>query len=169
MKPRTVTIERLIDAPAQRIFDVLADPRLHCAFDGSGAVHDPRATAPSRLSLGSKFVMSMRIRPPSAHPADLLQVLVAIMSRGRLTNTVVEFEDGVQIGWRNFGRHVWRWQLLAAASDATIVRETFDYSTNITPLLLDLVGFPAKNAAAMTASLERLADLTSHGGVAADT
>jgi hypothetical protein len=111
----------------------------------------------------------MRLRPPSAHPADLLQVLVAIMSRGRLTNTVVEFEEGAQIAWRNFGRHVWRFQLQPADSDGTIVRETFDYSTNITPLLLDLVAFPARNAAAMTASLDRLADLTGHNTRATNT
>jgi len=159
MKNRAVTVERVIHAPAQRIFEVLADPLQHRVFDGSGAVRDPRPTAPSRLSLGAKFVMRMRLRPPSAHPADLVQVLVAIMNRGRLTNTVIEFEDGTQIAWRNFRRHVWRWHLQPVDNDSTIVRETFDYSTNTFPPLLELVGFPAKNAAAMTATLDRLATL----------
>jgi uncharacterized protein YndB with AHSA1/START domain len=159
MKNRAVTVERVIAAPAQRIFDVLADPRQHRIFDGSGAVHDPRPTAPPRLSLGAKFVMRMRVRPPSPHPADLLQVLVAVMSRGRLTNTVVEYEEGAVIAWRNFGRHVWRWQLSPADNDSTVVRETFDYSTNTFPPLLELVGFPAKNSVAMTASLDRLATI----------
>jgi uncharacterized protein YndB with AHSA1/START domain len=157
MKNRVVTVERIIDAPAQRIFDVLADPRQHRVFDGSGAVYESRPTAPPRLSLGAKFTMRMRVRPSSAHPADLLQIAVAIINRGRLTNTVVEFDDGTQIAWRNFGRHVWRWQLRPAGSKSTIVRETFDYSTNTFPALLELVGFPAKNATAMTASLDRLA------------
>jgi uncharacterized protein YndB with AHSA1/START domain len=159
MKNRAVTVERIIDAPRQRIFEVLADPRRHRVFDGSGAVHDPRPTAPPRLSLGATFVMRMRVRPPSAHPADLVQVAVAIMNRGRLTNTVVEFEDGAQIAWQNFGRHVWRWRLQSIGDGTTLVCETFDYSTNIFPPLLELVGFPAKNAAAMAASLDRLATL----------
>jgi hypothetical protein len=41
----------------------------------------------------------------------------------------------------------------------TVVRETFDYASNMLPALLDLVGFPAKNATAMTASLDRMATM----------
>jgi hypothetical protein len=40
-----------------------------------------------------------------------------------------------------------------------VVRETFDYASNMLPALLDLVGFPAKNATAMTASLDRMATM----------
>ena len=159
MKCRAVTVERVIDAPAHRIFDMLADPSRHPVLDGSGAVHQPAPSAPQRLSLGAQFVMRMRIRPPTVHPADLVQVAVALMNRGRLTNTVVEFDEGTTIAWRNFGRHVWRWQLQPTDAGTTIVRETFDYSTNIFPPLLELVGFPTKNAAAMTTTPRRLATL----------
>jgi uncharacterized protein YndB with AHSA1/START domain len=156
---REVTVERVIAAPALRIFDLLADPGQHPTIDGSGAVQEPSPTAPARLFLGATFVMRMRMRPPSHHPADLLQVVVAFMSRGRLTNTVVEFDEGRRIAWRNFGRHVWRWRLQPLDDASTLVRETFDYSTNTFPPLLELVRFPAKNAAAMTATLDRLASL----------
>ena len=115
--------------------------------------------APAWLFPGATFVMRMRKRAPSRHPADLLQVVVAIINRGLITNTVVEFEEGRRIAWRNFGRHVWRWQLQPLDDASTLVRETFDYSTNTFPPLLELVRFPAKNAEAMTATLDRLVSL----------
>jgi uncharacterized protein YndB with AHSA1/START domain len=156
---RAVTVERVIAAPAQRIFDLLADPGQHPAIDGSGSVHHPGVTAPARLFPGATFVMRMRMRPPSHHPADLLQVCVAVVNMGRITNTVVEFEEGRRLAWRNFGGHVWRWQLRPLDDASTLVRETFDYSTNSFPPLLELVRFPARNAEGMTATFDRLVAL----------
>ena len=157
---REVSVERVINAAPAAIFDILADPTQHPAIDGSHAVKHPKAPSPRRLSQGARFVMRMRMRPEGHHPAQLLQVAVAALSRGRLTNTVVEFQEGRRIAWRNFGRHVWRYQLEPAGeTDTTIVRETFDYSTNTFPPLLELVGFPAKNRQAMQATLDRLAQL----------
>jgi uncharacterized protein YndB with AHSA1/START domain len=157
---RQVTVERVIHAPPAVIFDILADPTQHSAIDGSHAVKKPKTPSQPRLSQGATFVMRMRVRPEGHHPAQLLQVVVAALSRGRLTNTVVEFQEGRRIAWRNFGRHVWRYQLEPAGQpDTTIVRETFDYSTNTFPPLLELVGFPTKNREAMEATLDRLAQL----------
>jgi uncharacterized protein YndB with AHSA1/START domain len=56
-----VSVERLIAAPAARIFDVLADPTQHPVIDGSGMVREARAERPSRLSPGATFGMSMRM------------------------------------------------------------------------------------------------------------
>ena len=159
-KPRQVTVERVIHASPAAIFNILADPTQHPAIDGSDTVKQPKALSQPRLSEGSRFVMRMRTRPQGHHPAELLQVAVAALSRGRLTNTVVEFQEGRRIAWRNFGRHVWRFQLEPAGEpDTTVVRETFDYSTNTFPPLLELVGFPTKNRQAMQATLDRLAQL----------
>ncbi|MFZ8979420.1 MAG: polyketide cyclase / dehydrase and lipid transport, partial [Candidatus Nanopelagicales bacterium] len=52
-----------IDAPPEQIFDLLADPRRHADFDGSGSVTG-YASGPERLSLGAKFGMGMRIVVP---------------------------------------------------------------------------------------------------------
>jgi uncharacterized protein YndB with AHSA1/START domain len=57
----SVSVERLIAAPAARIFDVLADPTQHPVIDGSGMVREARAERPSRLSPGATFGMSMRM------------------------------------------------------------------------------------------------------------
>ena len=61
--PRTSdveTVERTIPAPANAIFDLLANPRRHRDIDGSGTVVEPKSKAAERLALGSKFGMSMK-------------------------------------------------------------------------------------------------------------
>ncbi len=154
---RKIIVERVIDAGAQQIFDVLADPARHTVLDGTGAVKDPAITAPHRLSLGATFTMGMRTRPPDLAPFSLVQVAVALTHRGRLTNVVKEFEEPRRIAWRNFGRHIWRYELEPLTAERTLVRETFDYSTNIAPWLLEWAGFPAANRRAMRETLSRLA------------
>lgn len=97
-----------IDAPIDRVFELLADPRKHADFDGSGTVVD-MVSGPERLSLGAKFGMSMRIALPY-----------------RILNVVVEFEDGRRIAWRHAARHRWRYELQSEGEGRTVVTETFD-------------------------------------------
>jgi hypothetical protein len=52
-----------ISAPAQHIFDLIADPRCHQLFDGSGTLQGS-ISGPTRLHLGAKFGMAMKIRIP---------------------------------------------------------------------------------------------------------
>ena len=54
------TVERVIAAPADRIFDFLADPDKHKVIDGSGTVVDAKSGS-ERLKLGSTFGMSMKV------------------------------------------------------------------------------------------------------------
>jgi len=139
-KDRSITVERLIPAPAQSIFDVLADPAQHPLIDGSGSVRGTLGSQPQRLSLGAKFGMSMRIGV--SYP---------------IVNTVVEFEEGRRIAWRHFGGHVWRYEL-EPGRGGTLVRETFDWSVAHSPLAVELMGFPRRNRRGMERTLERLAD-----------
>ena len=110
--PQAVSVERVIAATPDRIFDVLADPAQHPVIDGSGTVKHTRGETPARLSLGAKFGMSMKLGVPYG-----------------ITNTVVEFEDGRRIAWRHFGGHRWRYEL-EPADGGTRVRETYDWSTS---------------------------------------
>jgi uncharacterized protein YndB with AHSA1/START domain len=130
--------ERVIPAAPARVFDVLANPRMHRVFDGSGSVRDPHGRFPERLSLGAKFGMNMRIGLPY-----------------RMMNTVVEFEEGRRIGWRHFGGHVWRY-ILTPEGTGTRVREEFDYSTNKSRALLTLMKAIERNEQAMEATLVNL-------------
>lgn len=138
--PQAVSVERVIAAPPETIFDVLADPSQHPVIDGSGTVKHARDGTPARLSLGAKFGMSMRMGVPYA-----------------ITNTVVEFEDGRRIAWRHIGGHRWRYEL-EPVGDGTRVRETYDWSTAMlgTRLYIAATGWPKRAEKAMTHTLERL-------------
>jgi uncharacterized protein YndB with AHSA1/START domain len=149
-KKQQVSVERIIDAPAEKIFAVLSDPRRHPDIDGSGTVRES-VKGPDRLQLGSTFSMDMKLGVPY-----------------RMGNTVVEFEQDRRIAWHHFGRHRWRYELEPQGDGQTLVRETFDWSTAIIPKVIELMGAPGRNEPGMVKTLERLAALVegqdpSHG------
>ncbi|MBA2577236.1 MAG: SRPBCC family protein [Euzebyaceae bacterium] len=135
---RQVSRTTFVPAPPEAVFDLLADPALHADLDGSGTVRRSAGT-PGRLRLGSTFGMSMRLGVPY-----------------RVTNRVVEFHENRRIAWRHWGRHVWRWEL-EPADGGTRVRETFDWSTALSPRAVELLRLPQRNARAIEATLARLA------------
>jgi uncharacterized protein YndB with AHSA1/START domain len=134
---KQVSTERVIAAPAATIFDVLADPNKHAVIDGSESIQRV-VSGPDRLGPGSKFGMAMRIGLPY-----------------RITNTVVEFEEGRRIGWCHFAKNVWRYEL-EPVDGGTCVRETFDWSRGRFTPALNALNVPKKNLASMEKTLERL-------------
>ncbi len=128
----------VVPAPAQDIFNLLADPRRHSEIDGSGSVKAARIDAPERLSLGAKFGMDMRIVLPY-----------------KMTNEVVEFEEGKQIGWRHFGGHIWRY-ILEPVEGGTKVTEQFDWNTNKSPLMLKVMKAVDNNSKSIQKTLDNL-------------
>jgi uncharacterized protein YndB with AHSA1/START domain len=137
-EPKSVSTERVIAAPADRIFAVLADPRQHAVIDGSGTVKHTRS-GPDRLALGARFGMAMHHLVP--YP---------------VTNEVVEFEEGRRIAWQHLAHDVWRYEL-EPRDGATLVRETFDWSRGRGGKVIEMMGIPRKNLASMEKTLERLA------------
>ena len=137
MKP--ISVSRVIAAPPQKIFDILADPKMHPVIDGGGTVRSARDENPERLSLGAKFGMNMRIGAP--YP---------------IVNTVVEFDEGKRIGWCHVAKNVWRYEL-EPVDGGTRVTETFD-PTGARPGVgaFSRVFFAKRNRAAMEGTLERL-------------
>lgn len=143
MAPRSVSVSRVIDAPAATIFRVVADASLHHVIDGSGTVRGTAGKA-EPLHLGSKFAMKMKMGVPYT-----------------IGSTVVEFEQDRRIAWCHLGKHRWRYELeeLAPADDGTPrtrVTETFDWSTAVVPKAIELVGYPKRHPAAMERTLEKL-------------
>lgn len=134
-----------IDAPASRIFDLLADPSAHSRFDGSGTVQG-FVTGPTRLELGSRFGMQMRIK-------------VAY----RTLNEVVEFEPDRRIAWCHFNRHRWRYELEPIDEGRTVVTETFDGSTARFPPSLLIIDAYRHNQTAVAKTLVRLKTLVESG------
>jgi uncharacterized protein YndB with AHSA1/START domain len=111
------TVERVIPAPPEKIFDLLADPSRHRDIDGSGSVREAKDT-PQRVRLGDTFGMSMKMGFPYS-----------------MVSTVVEFEDNRRIAWQTLppigkslaGGRIWRYELEPVAG-GTRVRETWDIS-----------------------------------------
>ena len=106
--PRTTAARVFIDAPAEQIFDLIADPRAHSLFDGSGTLQGS-ISGPERLYLGAKFAMAMKIRVPY-----------------RISNKVVAFEEGRKISWCHLMKWTWSYELRDLGNGRTEVTETFD-------------------------------------------
>ncbi len=134
---RSVSRSVLVDAPAEKVFALLSDPRRHADFDGSGSVK-ASIKGPEKLALGDRFGMRMRIGLPYT-----------------ITSEVVEFEQDRLIGWRHVGHHIWRYELQPEGA-GTRVTETFDWSTARVPAAMELLKYPAKNAVSIEKTLERL-------------
>jgi uncharacterized protein YndB with AHSA1/START domain len=146
-----VTTEKVIHAPPDAIFSLLADASRHPDIDGSGTVKQAKTDAPARLSLGSTFGMSMK------------------MGIGySMVNTVIEFEDNRRIAWQArppgfLGKiaagRIWRYEL-EPVDGGTRVRESWDVSQDRQRRMLKLGGLPKKTEANMAKTLDRIAELT---------
>ena len=113
-----VRVERVIPAPAEAIFALLADPSRHSDIDGSGMVREAKGE-PQRLVMGSTFGMSMHHGLPYS-----------------MVSTVVEFEENQRIAWQTHGPtrigafvggRIWRYEL-EPVDDGTLVAESWDIS-----------------------------------------
>lgn len=136
--PYVVSRAIVIDAPAERIFDLLADPRRHADFDGSGSVKRS-ISGPQRLSLGAKFGMDMRMVVPY-----------------RVSSQVKEFDEGRRIAWAHLGGHRWRYELEPTTGGGTRVIETFDATTARSAQALKLMDAYRRNTRAIEETLPRL-------------
>lgn len=147
-KPYVRSARITINAPAQEIFNLLADPREHSRIDASGTVQG-NVSGPQRLSLGAKFGMSMKIGLPY-----------------RISNTVVEFDEGRRIAWRHIGRHTWRYELEPIDATTTVVTETFDGGTAWFPPALKIINAYDNNQKAAAKSLVNLKSVMEKGSSA---
>jgi uncharacterized protein YndB with AHSA1/START domain len=114
----TLSVQRLVPAAPEPIFDLLADPAGHAEIDGGGTVRGARSGG-RRLALGDRFGMDMHLG-------------VAYSTR----NTVVELEENRRIAWQTsasgpvgslLGGRIWRY-VLERVEGGTLVTETWDLS-----------------------------------------
>jgi uncharacterized protein YndB with AHSA1/START domain len=140
---RVVSYERIIAAPHDQIFALIADPAAQPRWDGNDnlrvAVDGQRVRA-----VGDVFVMTLTMG-------------------SERENHVVEFEEGRRIAWRpaDPGRppagHLWRWELEPLDDGRTLVRHTYDWSELTDPKRFERAR--ATTADRLRASVDRLADL----------
>lgn len=145
-----VSEERIIPAPPEAIFALVADATRHPDFDGSGTVVKAKAGAPQRLSLGTTFGMNMKIGIGYS-----------------MVNTVVEFEENRLIAWQArppgvIGKvaagRIWRYEL-EPVDGGTRVRESWDISQDKQKSFLRRGSLPQKTRKNMAETLKRIEDI----------
>ena len=138
--PYVVSASTVVDAPADVVFRIVADPHQHARIDGSGSVR--RATSgPRELKLGDRFGMDMKMGAPY-----------------KMRNEVVEYDKDRLLAWRTLGVHRWRYELEPLAEHGTRVTETWDASRYPAPVrwALRAIGFPSRNLRSIEQTLVRL-------------
>jgi uncharacterized protein YndB with AHSA1/START domain len=154
MAGETVSATMIINAPAEAIFAVLADPAKHAAIDGTGWVREPSGSQPLTAA-GQVFRMGM-YHP--GHPDGNYQ----------MANRVQVFDPPHAISWEpgqdasdgdlRFGGWIWRYDLAPAGPSGTRVTLSYDWSAVLSPLRQH-IGFPPFPPDHLGNSLAHLADL----------
>jgi uncharacterized protein YndB with AHSA1/START domain len=141
---RVVSASREIAAPAERIFEFIADPSRQPQWDGNDNLAEAQEGQRVR-AVGDTFTMTLTMGSVRE-------------------NHVVEFEEGRLIAWRPSEPggeppgHLWRWELRPVDGSHTLVTHTYDWSE-----LTDETRLPrarATTADKLQGSIERLAALT---------
>ncbi|HYO03639.1 MAG TPA: SRPBCC family protein [Mycobacterium sp.] len=149
--PNQVSRSVDVNAPAAKLFAIVADPRRHHELDGSGTV-GANIEAPSKLVAGARFSTKMKMFGVPY----------------RITSVVTALKPDELIEWRHPVGHHWRWEFTALTPTTTRVTETFDFSD--AGAVKDALkyyrrtGFVKSNAKGIEATLTRLRDRYSHGG-----
>ena len=144
-----------INAPAQIVFDVLADPTTHPAIDGTGWVRES-LDGPRLTETGQIFRMAMY---HDNHPDKTYE----------MANKVVVYDPPHAIAWEpgqdvegdgnlSFGGWIWRYDLKAVGPSATEVKLSYDWSA-VPQHLREVIQFPPFDVEHLRNSLRHLAEL----------
>ncbi|TFV57226.1 polyketide cyclase [Mycobacterium sp. PS03-16] len=145
---RIVSVGRDVEAPADVIFELIADPARQPEWDANDNLSEAPGGQRVR-AVGDVFTM-------------------AITTGAQRHNHVVEFEEGRLIAWRPSEPdspppgHLWRWELEPLGADRTLVTHTYDWTQLTDEARMkrarDTTG------AKLKASLDRLAEVAERHG-----
>jgi uncharacterized protein YndB with AHSA1/START domain len=147
-EPRVVNATGVVHAPADRIFELIADPTQQPRWDGNDNLAE---AAPGQRvhAVGDVFAMTNR--------------------SGRVrANHVVEFEEGRRIAWlpaapdEDPPGHLWRWELEPLDDGRTRVTHTYDWTRLTDEGRLERAR--ATTADRLLASIDRLKALAEASG-----
>jgi uncharacterized protein YndB with AHSA1/START domain len=150
----TMSATATIKAPAETVFELLADPSTHAAIDGTGWVRE--SLDGKRLTeSGQIFRMAMY---HENHPDKNYE----------MANRVEVFDPPRAIAWQpgqgdddanlEFGGWFWRYDLEPVGPSQTEVVLTYDWS-RVPPFLREHIGFPPFDRQHLDNSLKHLAEL----------
>ena len=144
---KVTSASRDVAAPAETVFELIADPAQQPQWDGNDNLAEAKAGQRVR-AVGDVFAM--------------------LLTQGQIReNHVVEFDEGRLIAWRPAepGKtppgHLWRWQLEPVDASHTRITQTYDWSR-----LTDEKRLPrarATTADRLQASMDRLAAIAERG------
>jgi uncharacterized protein YndB with AHSA1/START domain len=144
---KVTSASRDVAAPAETVFELIADPAQQPQWDGNDNLAEAKAGQRVR-AVGDVFAM--------------------LLTQGEIReNHVVEFDEGRLIAWRPAepGKtppgHLWRWQLEPVDASHTRITQTYDWSR-----LTDEKRLPrarATTADRLQASMDRLAAIAERG------
>lgn len=111
---RVVRASREIEAPAERIFELIADPAQQPSWDGNDNLAEAK---------------------PGQRVRAVGEVFTTTLTNGWLReNRIVEFEEARRVAWRPSepGKeppgHLWRWELKPLSATRTEVTHTYDWT-----------------------------------------
>ena len=144
----SLTVSRVIHAPAAEIFDLLSNPDRHADFDGSGFIRS--ADKPQRIeAVGDVFRMNME----GDHMGGEYQT----------DNVVSGFQPAKLIAWKPAPAGTeppgWEWlyELTSEGSGSTEVSLTYDWSAVTDKAILKKITFPLVSQDQLEGSLASLA------------
>ncbi|MBJ7288970.1 SRPBCC family protein [Williamsia sp.] len=147
----SITVERLIDASAKDIFEILSNPKRHVELDGSGFVRgDENGERISKV--GDVFTMNMD--GPHMGGEYKTDNHVSGYAHDKLLAWKTAPAGTEPPGWE------WLWELEPQGPDATLVRQTYDWSNVTDKELLKQISFPLVSEKDLEDSLGRLAAAT---------
>ncbi|MGO1545318.1 MAG: polyketide cyclase [Gulosibacter sp.] len=149
----TLTVGRLVHAPASVIFAILQDPTQHAELDPKEMNRAPQSDSSDPITgVGDEFTLNMYAE---SQGGDY-----------RITNVVTKFEEEVTIGWqprtegydKPFG-HQWTWDLEPEDDESTYVTLTYDWDDITNEKFLATQKFPLFPIDSFKASVAALAEL----------
>jgi hypothetical protein len=153
----TLVVTRVIGAPAERVFAVLADPASHRAIDGTGWVRESLEPGRRITEVGQIFGMGMY---HANHPDGDY----------RMHNRVEVFEAPRAVAWQpgqygpdgeiGFGGWTWGYEVEPEGDDACLVTLTYDWS-HVPSSIREYISFPPFGVDHLERSLGHLAELAS--------
>ncbi|MEE6163282.1 MULTISPECIES: SRPBCC family protein [unclassified Mycolicibacterium] len=154
MTDDTMSAACTINAPAETVFAVLADPTTHQAIDGTGWVRESLDGKPL-TAVGQVFRMAMYHSNYGGMHYEM-------------ANRVEAFEPSHAIAWLpgqgadddnlEFGGWVWRYDLKQVGGEQTEVTLTYDWSA-VPQAIREHIGFPPFDRQHLDNSLKHLAEL----------
>lgn len=148
-----------VDAPAEELYAIAANPHRHYELDGSGTVRSS-AIGPREAYQGDRFRVDMK---KFGLPYALTVTVTEAQPPQQESDGGSAAEPGV-VEWRQPTGHRWRWEFIPVLGEngaaRTEVTESYDASGQQPAVrrALSLVRLPAENARGIKASLQKLHD-----------